>query len=356
MQIQETFPILKDYIYLNTAYSGLLSSNIAKWRRAHDEDFMKGGGIFRANNLEVIEKLRFNLSSTFSSKLSNTFLTSNFSIGFNAILNGLTLEHRFLILEEDYPSVSFPVKSLGFDFLEVQIQADFENDIVKAIEKFKPTVFAFSMVQYISGLRMQSKFIKKLKSNFPDLLLIADGTQFIGTGAFNFEESGLDALIGSGYKWLLGGYGNGYLFLSDVLRNLIYEKGKTVVLPSNPMLNGRDYLSLILEPGHLDSLNFGSLNESLNYLNAIGLDTIEDINNKTCNKARLMFNQKGLLADWIIERPEQSTIISVPLKKETIDKLEKANILFAARGAGTRISFHFYNTLEDLDRFMELLD
>ena len=356
MNIIHNFPILKNYTYLNTAYSGLLSTQTANWRRQHDEDFIEGGSIFRADSTKIIEELRSNLSISFSVKIENTFLSPNFSTGFNTILNGLHKNHRFLLLQEDYPSLSYPVTSSGFQYLEIPINANLEQNILNAIEKFKPTVFAFSMVQYISGLRMQSDFIKSLKANFPDLILIADGTQFLGTTVFDFEQSGLDVLIGSGYKWLLGGYGNGYIFLSDAVKNELYEHRKNVNLPNSPFLSGRDHLSLSLEPGHLDSLNFGTLHQGINYLNAIGLSAIEKTSQDLATKARIALHAKGLLADWMVERKEQSSIFSLPLDDVTVNRLNEEKILCSPRGAGTRISFHFYNTEADLNRLLAVLD
>ncbi|WP_316803127.1 aminotransferase class V-fold PLP-dependent enzyme [Pedobacter nototheniae] len=355
MTFHESFPILNHYTYLNTANSGLLSTSIANWRQQHDADFVQGGSLFRADSLNIMEELRINLADVFSLQKENIFLSPNFSIGFNTILDGIDQKHRFLLLKEDYPSVSYPVTSRGFEFLEIPIDANLEEHILSSIEKFKPTVFAFSLVQYISGIKMQSDFIKNLKANFPDLILFADGTQFLGTSVFDFEKSGLDVLIGSGYKWLLGGYGNAYIFLSDAMKNSVYDNRKQSVLPTAPFLSGRDHLSLSLEPGHLDSLSFGTLNQGINYLKSIGFDFIEKITQKLTDKARVALHEKGLLEDWVMKRKEQSTIMSMPLQKPIVSKLKAEKILCSPRGTGTRISFHFYNTEEDLNRLVEVL-
>ncbi|MEX0362300.1 MAG: aminotransferase, partial [Allomuricauda sp.] len=39
--------------------------------------------------------------------------------------------------------------------------------------------------------------------------------QFCGTQEFNFEESGIDVLGASAYKWLLAGYGNGFFLVKE---------------------------------------------------------------------------------------------------------------------------------------------
>jgi selenocysteine lyase/cysteine desulfurase len=351
-----SFPILETYTYLNTANSGLLSTELAAWRKTHDEAFIAGGSIFRMENAAIINDLRNNLSACFGAKADNTYLVPNFSVGFNTLLNGLDKSHRFLLLEEEYPSVSYPVISMGFEYQTVKIDEDLENDLIQAIEKFKPTALAFSMVQYISGLRMDNEWIQILKSSYPQLLVIGDGTQFTGTTAFNFEKSGLDALLGSGYKWLLGGYGNGYAFLSDALKDQLYQKNKLAALPTAPFLQGKDHLSLYFEPGHLDTLNFGTLNQSLIHLSAIGLDEIERTTQSLCNKARLALNSRGLIPNWLMERKYQSTIISMPLDQKKVEQLQAAQIICSPRGAGTRISFNFYNTEAELNKLLTVLD
>lgn len=351
-----SFPILKEYTYLNTANSGILSTNLAEWRTQHDQAFIAGGSIFKMENMPIITDLRNNIAKLFSSKSENTYFVQNFSVGFNILLSGLDKSHRFLLLEEEYPSVSYPLISMGFDYHSIPIDEKLEENIINAIEKFKPTVLAFSMVQYISGFRMDEDFIRKLKTSYPALLLVGDGTQFLGTTVFNFEKSGLDALIGSGYKWLLAGYGNGYALLSDQMKDAIYNKNKLAELPTAPFLKDKDHLSMCFEPGHLDTLNFGTLNESLNELGSIGFDWIENTTQAISNKARLALNSRGLIPDWILERKYQSTIMSMPLEQKMVDKIAAAKILCSPRGAGTRISFHFYNTEEDLNQLLHVLD
>lgn len=355
MDFSSVFPVLKKYTYLNTAYSGLLSLDIAAWRANHDKEFVEGGSNFRQENLGLTDQLRSNISSLFGAKEENTFLVPNFSIGFTILLNGLDKGNRFLLLKEDYPSIISPVTNMGFEHFEVAIDEKMEEHILVAIEDFKPTVFAFSMVQYISGLRMNGAFIKKLKAEYPNLLLIADGTQFTGTAVFNFSSSGLDALMGSGYKWLLGGYGNGYVFLSDQMNETLYRGRKS---QEKPVWHGgnKNHLSLYFEPGHLDTLSFGTLHQGLNYLQSLGMDYIEKTNHELCQSARKAFHSMGLIPDWMYQRSEQSTIINLPLGTKTIDQLNAAGTLSSKRGAGLRVSFHFYNNEEDLGRFLEVVE
>jgi len=350
------FPILNTCTYLNTANSGILSKPVQEWRRKHDADFMMTGSNFRLQQGSIFPELKQNLATLFGGAPDQIFLVPNCSFGFNTLLDGLDKSHRFLLLDEDYPSVNYPVRSRKFDHTTVPISKNLEDDILAAIKRFKPSVFAFSIVQYISGIRLAPDFIKTIKQTFPDLLLIADGTQFCGTSPFNFETSGLDAILSSGYKWMLGGFGNGFVLLSDQLKDQLFRERKPASLPTENFLENRDHLSLSFEPGHLDTLNFGSLNQGVQQLQLLGLENIEKITQSICTQARAEFHSRDLLSKEMLERKAQSTIISLPLTPAVCEKLTAAKIIFSNRGAGSRFSFHFYNTHADLNHLLAVLD
>lgn len=356
MNFSEQFPVLSNVTYLNTAYSGILSTPLAQWRTAHDLDFVSSGSTFRLNSAEFLQDVRENLARLFNAKPTNTYLVPNFSFGFNTVLDGLSKKHKFLLLEEDYPSVNYPIISRGFECEYVHIDNELEENILEKIRTFKPTIFAFSMVQYISGIKMRNNFIKKLKADFPDLILLADGTQFCGTTAFDFENSGLDAILSSGYKWMLGGFGNAFVFFKDEFKTFLYEERKANILPKEPFLIGKDHLTLCFEPGHADTLSFGTLNQSILMLEKIGLQNIENTTQALTQKAKTALELRGLLSPAVVARKEHSTILSLSLNSIIVKKLEEAKIICSARGAGTRISFHFFNTEKDLDKLLSVID
>ncbi|MBC6111940.1 aminotransferase class V-fold PLP-dependent enzyme [Pedobacter fastidiosus] len=356
MNLSDQFPVLGKCTYLNTANSGLLSTSIANWRKKHDEEFMDLGSEFRLNTALFFQSIRENLARLFKAKSENTYLVPNFSFGLNTFLDGLESNHTFLLLSGDYPSVNYPITSRGFQCDFVEIGTNLEKRILDKIREIKPSIFAFSLVQYVSGIKLSESFLKNLKSEFPNLLLIADGTQFCGTAPFNFENSALDVLISSSYKWMLGGYGNGFVFIKNDAKNFIYKNRKINNLPTEPFLQGKDHLLMCFEPGHLDTLSFGSLNQSIHQLEALGLDYIENTTQSLTQKAKIAFMNRGLLADAVIERAEHSTILSLSLTPDMLQRIQKANIICSARGAGTRFSFHYYNTENELDKLIEAID
>src|SRR5690606_21487503 len=109
----------------------------------------------------------------------------------------------------------------------------------------------------------------------PQLIIIGDATQYLGTEPFDFEESGFDAIGFSGYKWMMAGFGNGLLFLSDRLRSILYKREQSGVRPKEAMWADKTILDIFFEPGHLDTMSFGTLGQSLLFLQTHGLEGVQ---------------------------------------------------------------------------------
>ncbi|WP_316839102.1 aminotransferase class V-fold PLP-dependent enzyme [Pedobacter gandavensis] len=350
------FPVLANCSYLNTASSGILSTSIVEWRKSHDEDFIQRGSNFRLQQREFLQDVREHVARFFHSKVENTFLVQNLSIAFNTFLDGLSPDHKFLLVASDYPSINYPVESRGFNCDYALADENFEQNILAKIESFKPSVLALSLVQYASGIKIDLNFLKRLKENYPDLLIVGDGTQFCGTTAFNFEESGLDVLMSSGYKWMLSGYGNGFALLKDQVSQHLYQDRINCPLPTEPFLKDRSLLSLCFEPGHLDTLNFGTLKQSILLIESLGTDFIANRLASIGEMAKKALTARGLLSNAVAARDQHSTIFNIPTNTELNQRLQEANIIVSPRGDGLRLSFYFYNTVEDLEKLLRILD
>ena len=356
MSFKEQFPILSRGTYLNTASSGILSTSLLDWRRNHDLEFFNQGSGFRLNQAAFLQQVKEKVADFFGAKAANTFLVPNFSYGFNIFLEGLSGTHRFLLLEEDYPSVNYAVECRGF--ISDYIQADelLQDTIFEKIDIFKPTVFAFSIVQYTNGFKIDLEFIKKLKAKFPALLIIADGTQYCGTENFNFETSGLDFLAASGYKWMLAGYGNGFVLVKDELASALYIHTEKINPPKELFLQSRSRLSFYFEPGHQDTLSFGSLYQSILLLEKIGKDNVEREIKMLGETAMNAFTIRGLIEDSIVKSGWSSSIFNLNISEQLYQKLLEAQVICLSRGKGTRVAFHFYNTEDDLNHLLSVID
>ncbi|WP_299431912.1 aminotransferase class V-fold PLP-dependent enzyme [uncultured Aquimarina sp.] len=353
--LRKEFPVLSQNTYLNTASSGLLYDSLLDYRQEHDLDFLIGGSIFRDHQEKFLNTVRKSIGKFFGCESQNTVLTPNFSLGLNTILNGLEKSKKILLLNDDYPSINFSVVNKGFKVCYAEVNASLEQNIEEAISKHTPDVFAFSLVQYISGITIDLDFLKQLKSKNPDLLLIADATQFCGTKVFDFKTSEIDILGCSGYKWLLGGYGNGFMmFKENILDQITPQEYKTAA--SNGDYDS-SYTSLQAryECGHLDTFNFGSLQYSLQFISKIGLSVIEEHINELSKYTKTELANLNLLERDVVIRENHSSIFNLKGDQKLYNILKEKNIITSLRGNGIRISLHFYNTKEEVTKLLDTL-
>ena len=350
------FPVLSQYTYLDTAAWGLLHDDLLEWRQEHDLDFLIGGSTMKMEALGLLEQTREHLGSFFNCPADRIALSPNFSLGLNLLLEGLAPKSRVLLLEGDYPSLNWPFESRDFSVRILASNTNPEDCILESLAAAPADVLALSLVQWVDGKLIAPAFLKDLKAKYPDLLILADATQYAGAFLLDFQESGIDVLGASGYKWLLGGNGNGFFLFSPQAetRFKVRATGFNSVAPDLSKKNEIPFPRK-LEPGHLDTLNFGSLNFSLGLLESLGMEQIDRYNRDLSQKVREALGERSLLEEALLGREAHSTIFNIPDPGGRYDYLREHGIVCSPRGNGVRLSFHCYNTENDLDRLLEVL-
>lgn len=355
-EITEHFPILSSCTYLNTAANGLVPRPVIEWRRQHDLDLMEHASIFRLQAKERIDSVRNTIARFFGASSNEIALVPNFSLGMNMVLEGLPKGQKILLLEDDYPSVTWPVETRDFNVCYAEIDENLESNVEAAIAKHRPDIFIFSIVQWLNGIKIDLEFIKRLKSYNPNLLTIADGTQYLGTANFNFHQSGIDVLGTSGYKWLTSGFGNGFIMVKEEAQKRIFPRAIGFNSAENFSSEATDTNFMKhFEPGHQDTLNFGSLEQAILFADSFGNEKLYKRIESLSARAKSKFAELGLLSNDVLRREYHSSIFNLKGDKEIFNKLIDNQIFCSPRGSGIRVSFHYYNSESDLDRLVEVL-
>ena len=356
MTLKEHFNLPNDVVYLNTPGNGLLPKVTLDWRKTWEQEFFDINSNLRDEQPEFINEVRETVADFFATKTEDTFLTPNFSFGFSSLVHLLPNDLTYLVLEDEYPSLQYPIVNRKLNYTSVAVSAQVEEDLQKAIEKNKPDVLILSIVQYISGLMIDLDFIKRIKAAHPNLWIIADGTQFLGTCPFNFPESGIDALGASGYKWLLSGFGNGFLLISDSFKLMLEDLKAEVPLPKVAMWKHKSILDTFFEPGHQDTLSHGTLQSSLKFLKAQGLENIQQHIKELTDEAYRLLLERDLILPYIAERKVRSSLINVQIPQELYPNLMNMGVKCFPRGTGIRIGIHLYNDLRDIHNFVNIIE
>jgi len=354
--LRKGFPVLEQYTYLNTAASGPLSEKVWEFRQDHDMDFLIKASLLKEKMGEVLTGVRESIGAFFHCAPNRVALVPNFSYGFNSVLESIDKPRKALLLEGDYPSINWPVESRNFEIVYAEIDRNLEKNILEKIEKEKPCFFAFSIVQYINGVKLSIDFLKKLKNLFPELILIADGTQYVGTEDFDFDNSGLDIMISSCYKWMNAGYGNGFMLFNESVQGKLAPKHLGFgSLQGKYKAHEGNFIGKF-EPGHYDTLNFGSLKVAIDFIKKIGMKTIQDKIDGLKKIARDRFASAGLLEEWTLEREDYSSLFNIKGDEKLFNQLREEGIITSQRGNGIRISMHYFNSDKDLDHLFKVLN
>jgi len=340
--MRDHFPLLNQTLYFNTAYVGLPSRDFMSFRSTFDHCYLEEGDHFKIKGYERLAEQREIVASFIGSQGTHTFLTPNFSIGLRFFLDFLPSHTRFLTLKEDYPSLENAIRERGFALSSLPISIDVEDQIEAALAETTYEVLALSMVQYTSGIMIDAEALHRIKKRFPDLLIIADGTQCIGAEPFDFATAPFDLVAASGYKWLLAGFGNGFVtvgqrFLDYVDRSIESVEAKVYT-------------------GHFDFLGAASLAYAVTQLQAWNYPSLLLEKNKVAHALRQGLAARGLLSPEVTQRKNHAAIYNIPGSEAFQQRVLHAGIRCSYRGEGIRLSVHFYNTEEDCQRFFTVYD
>ena len=190
----------------------------------------------------------------------------------------------------------------------------------------------------IEGLRELNKkmpiALDESLLKYPNLILIGDGTQFLGAHKFSFDSSPFDVVAASGYKWLLAGFGNGVLMISKRYLDLINKEASVI----------RD----IIFKGHFNILATASLNFAIQSLEKQGFENLMNRKAVLTEKVKNSLSEINQIGSWVSKRKQHSSIFILEGNKDLFENLTKSKIHCVLRGKGIRISFHYYNTEQDL--------
>ena len=340
--IKAYYPLLTNTTYLNTAYVGLMSTQLAEFRRSHEEFCLKNGGdLYKMKAYDDLDSMHQYFASFFGLTPDRCFGTSNFSTGIRTALSFLPKKMKVLLIEEDYPSLTDAFKEEGFDSAKIAMQPQIEEAIKEKLKSEKFEVLALSIVQYTSGLLIDQEYLFRLKKEYPSLIIIGDGTQFLGAHPFHFDKSPFDLVAGSGYKWLLGGFGNGIVMLSKAFVAMTSQKVESI---RERFFNG-----------HFNILGMASLDFAIRELLQHDFQSLVEEKAALSEEAKNQLIADEFLPQWVGERTFHSSIFNINGGQELFTFLQKNNIRCVQRGSGVRVSFHFYNTEKDLKKLLKTL-
>lgn len=373
-EIRTLFPhSVKGHIYLNHAAISPMSDRVKHAIERFLADRNHGNIDNFPEWMDLTEKTRELISNLINASTSDriTFL-GNTSDALSAVAEGVDWNESDEIILN---TMEFPSNIQPFRILEnrgvklIYLEPDEAGRITpKMIESAitpKTKMVSISFVQYLNGFRADLKSIGEIcKSN--DIFFVVDGIQGLGAFELDVEEWHIDALASGCHKWLMSPMGIGFLYLSEKLADHL-KPAKTgwlsVEVPWEMSNFKQPWLpvSKHLETGTYNTIGIVGLNASLKHLLEIG---IESIQNEILHLSEYLIsnlsNQIGvkLLTPESID--EHAGIVTFKLGSEEsadeiVENLQSKQITISARNGYIRISPHYYNTEDELQRVLDAM-
>lgn len=357
--------------YLNCAYMGPQLKSVTEAGVKAVAMKERPWNVSTKEFFEPIEVLRGLAGDLMDASGENMALIPSASYGLASAASMVTLKpgDQVLVLDEQFPSNVYVWQDLcdktGADLIFVKRPTDFNwTDAVLAHASSRVRVVAIPPCHWTDGSRLDLKIIR---NHFPpdQTHLIVDASQFLGGDRFSVKESHPDVVVSVGYKWLLGPYSLGVMYVADRLLNQRpiehnwinragSEKFSDLVEYESQFAKGArrfdvgEKSNFILVP---------MLTEALRWLLKIGCANIAEHNQKLLSA--LEDELSGSQIKLVAEKFRSKHMSGVFLPKEKIDAvaddLVKNNIYVSRRGACLRVSPNIYNDFEDIKLLASVL-
>jgi selenocysteine lyase/cysteine desulfurase len=365
------FDIPEDVAYLNCAYMSPLmkaareAGTAGLARKEHPweltpEEFFNGAEGFRRRAARIL-----------SCSADCIAITSSAGYGIQTASQNLTAGkgQSILVLAEQFPSNYYPwqriEKQTGAALKVVPWPSndDWTAAVLEALTS-EVAIAALPHVHWTSGGRLDLVRIGEACRKI-GAALVLDLTQSLGAFPFHVKDVQPDFAVAANYKWLLGPYSVGLLYVAPRWHN-----GQPLEEGWIQRANSRDFSSLILYSDEYDAgarrfdmgerSNFALLPAAERAMQQISEWGIAEISESCGAMNRRLAEEAGELGfssprealrgpHYLCLRREK------PIPKELIQELAREKVFVSVRGSSIRVAPHLYNSEQDCERLIGCL-
>ncbi len=373
-EIRKLFPVTQNYVYLNHASVCPISTSVYERMNRHTRDLLENGAVHFHEGIAAIKQTRGLAARLINAAPEEIAFAPNTSAGLAMIANGVDWRAGDNIVTADceFPANVVPWMRIKRDFgVEVRMAREREcrletEEILKLIDD-RTRVVALSFVEFASGFRNDMAAIGR-HCRERDALFVVDAIQGLGALGLDVEACAIDALSADAHKFLLGPDGVALFYVS----RRAMERVKPTLVGWLSVNNPEDYFNYDqpyapnarrFESGALNTAGVAGLGAAIELFLQIGVEKIEshllDLGDYLCERLRERLTDRGYRVASSRRDGEKSAIICLQHEKYSANELchllNDRRIITTPRLGRLRVSPHFYNTREEIDRLIEAL-
>ena len=360
--LRKQFPVTERSVYLNTAAAGPLAVSTRQAASEYYQLMMNDGDVHWDDWLARREAIRSQVASFINAEPDEIGFTTNTSSGMNLVVDAL--EHHGEVISND---LEFPVTIIPWMHRRIPVHIVKSVDGVVTTEALRRArdirsgVISISYVQYSNGLRVN---LQELGENKGEHALVVNASQAAGAFEIDVKRMKIDALCSTGHKWMLSGYGSGFVYISRELQ--AQSKPRIIGWLSvqdpygdrNNEVHLRHDVSARSELGCPHFPGIFALGASVEMMQSIGLKSIEErvleLNQYLTNR----LSETGLrVLSPLKEESFRSaeTLVAAENPAEVVSVLAAKKIFVTEKPQGFRVATDCFNKEDDVEKLIEAL-
>jgi selenocysteine lyase/cysteine desulfurase len=354
--------------YLNCAYHGPLPRVTAERIQRAIQIESDPAQLVKADFFELRERIRARLARLLGAAADGIALVGSATQGIGIVAGGLEFQpgDEVVISSDNFPSNLFTWINLRRRGVSVKVlhptRGYLATEEIAAAMNSRTRVLAMDWVNYSTGVRINLAELGELAHRH-GALFVVDATQ--GAGAIPLELCALpvDAMVAAAYKWLLGPYGTGFLYVNPKVQEQLDLK----VVSWLSVEGAEDFdalpsveFAVLKSARRFDILTFlgmYGLDASLEFLERVGVAAVHEHSTRLLDRLREGLEKQGCGLSAAAAPERRSTILCFAARAPEAtaalyQKLKSEKISVSLRQGMIRVSPHLYNDEADIDRLL----
>lgn len=369
---REEFPWTADTIYLNNASIGPLPE---RTRLVLEEFNRRRAAPFQLPDRELFATMaesRRLVAELIGASSEEIGLTINTGFGLSLAARSLPLKAGDIVLTSDreFPANVYPWMLLKDSGIALELAhttpEGWPNEalLLERLQDPRVRVLAISLVQFSNGYTVDLERLSAA-TRAHGTYLIVDAIQGIGQVPLDLRKTPVDVLACGAQKWLLSPWGSGFVY---VRRELIPELRPPVT--GWMAFEGTDDFSRLIQ--YDDTLrgdarrfelitlpyqDFAGMNASLRLLLETGISAIADHLERLHTPVLDWASRAGVRVVSPVGSQRSGILCVAPADVGgAFRALKAARVICGMREGAIRLSPHLYNTAEEMERVVEVLE
>lgn len=371
--VREQFPLTHERVYFNTGGLGASPYAVidAVVSRMHELEKISETG----HSEQLWDSIKQKAAALLGCEAEELAYTRNATEGINIVCNGLPLKRGDEVITTTHEHVGNAVPwlarqkrdGIAIKLFEPSTQSAPENltRIERLLSK-RTRVISVPHATTTTGQVLPVKEIAAL-AKAKNLWFFIDGAQTAGMLNFNLHDLGCDAYATSGHKWMLGPKGTGLLYVRQAMLDTIQALEVGAYSDKSHDLQTGE-LTLVpaaqrYEYGTVNTPIFVGLGAAIDFLMQIGMENVW-VRDAALSTAFLTGLQEIPNVEILspLNPAERSAMVTFKMKNIEYLKLQSflaEKYKLRTRGVGEggvnglRISWHLYNSFEEVKRILE---